>query len=107
MPTLTDIHTIFAQHHVFDARGIAKRFRHAAIFGALDALEPGEVMRFVNDHDPLPLLAQIDRHYGPRVDAGYVAREPGNIVIDTCIGCKLAWLDHGELSKIVRAPGRR
>ncbi|WP_252407649.1 hypothetical protein, partial [Escherichia coli] len=24
----------------------------------------------------------IDRHYGPRVDAGYVAREPGNIVID-------------------------
>lgn len=42
MPTLTDIHTIFAQHHVFDARGIAKRFRHAAIFGALDALEPGE-----------------------------------------------------------------
>lgn len=82
MPTLTDIHTIFAQHHVFDARGVAKRFRHAAIFGALDALEPGEVMRFVNDHDPLPLLAQIDRHYGPRVDAGYVAREPGNIVID-------------------------
>lgn len=26
----------------FDARGIAKRFRHAAIFGALDALTPGE-----------------------------------------------------------------
>ena len=24
----------------FDARGIAKRFRHAAIFGALDALRP-------------------------------------------------------------------
>ena len=26
----------------FDARGVAKRFRHAAIFGALDALQPGE-----------------------------------------------------------------
>ena len=26
----------------FDARGIAKRFRHAAIFGAFDALMPGE-----------------------------------------------------------------
>ena len=25
----------------FDARGVAKRFRHAAIFGALDALLPG------------------------------------------------------------------
>ena len=42
----------------FDARGIGKRFRHAAIFGALDALMPGETMRFINDHDPLPLLAQ-------------------------------------------------
>ncbi len=43
----------------FDARGIAKRFRHAAIFGALDALRAGETMRFVNDHDPLPLLEQL------------------------------------------------
>ena len=32
---------------------------------------------------------------------------PGNIVLDTCNGCKLAWLDHGELSKIARAPGQR
>ena len=33
----------------FDARGVAKRFRHAAIFGALDTLQPGETMRFAND----------------------------------------------------------
>jgi Zn-finger nucleic acid-binding protein len=32
---------------------------------------------------------------------------PGNIVIDTCMHCNLAWLDHGELSKITRSPGRR
>jgi Zn-finger nucleic acid-binding protein len=32
---------------------------------------------------------------------------PGNVVIDTCRTCELAWLDHGELSKIVRAPGLR
>lgn len=32
---------------------------------------------------------------------------PGNIILDTCVGCKLAWLDHGELSKIMRAPGER
>jgi hypothetical protein len=43
----------------FDARGIAKRYRHAAIFGALDALNPGETMRLVNDHDPLTLLHQL------------------------------------------------
>jgi uncharacterized protein (DUF2249 family) len=66
----------------FDARGIAKRFRHAAIFGALDALRPGETMRFANDHDPLPLLEQMRARYGDGVEIRYVSREPGNIVID-------------------------
>jgi uncharacterized protein (DUF2249 family) len=66
----------------FDARGIAKRFRHAAIFGALDALRPGETMRFANDHDPLPLLDQLQARYGEGVEIRYVSREPGNIVID-------------------------
>jgi uncharacterized protein (DUF2249 family) len=66
----------------FDARGVAKRFRHAAIFGALESLNEGETMRFVNDHDPLPLLQQIATRYGNQVGMAYVAREPGNIVID-------------------------
>lgn len=66
----------------FDARGVAKRFRHAAIFGALDALQPGETMRFVNDHDPLPLLQQLQSRYGEGVTITYRQREPGAIVID-------------------------
>jgi len=66
----------------FDARGVAKRFRHAAIFGALDALQPGETMRFCNDHDPLPLLAQIQHRYGARINTTYVARQPGQVLID-------------------------
>lgn len=66
----------------FDARGIAKRFRHAAIFGALDSLQPGETMRFVNDHDPLPLLDQLRNRYGASVDIRYLQREPGTIVIE-------------------------
>lgn len=66
----------------FDARGVAKRFRHAAIFGALDALQAGETMRFCNDHDPLPLLSQINNHFGPRVKISYVSRAPGEIIID-------------------------
>lgn len=66
----------------FDARGVAKRFRHAAIFGALDALRTGETMRFANDHDPLPLLDQIEQRYGERVTVEYRQREPGAIVID-------------------------
>ena len=66
----------------FDARGVAKRFRHAAIFGAIDALQPGETMRFVNDHDPLPLLEQLRSRYGERVAIECRQREPGAIAID-------------------------
>ncbi|MBP6778696.1 MAG: DUF2249 domain-containing protein [Piscinibacter sp.] len=69
----------------FDARGVAKRFRHAAIFGALDSLQPGETMRFANDHDPLPLLMQIAQRYGDSVHAEYRQREPGMIVIDFAV----------------------
>lgn len=66
----------------FDARGVAKRFRHAAIFGAFDSLFPGETMRFCNDHDPLPLLDQLLNRYGDGIAIAYVQREPGAIVID-------------------------
>ena len=66
----------------FDARGVAKRFRHAAIFGALDALQPGEAMRFVNDHDPLPLLAQLRERYEGSLSIVYRQREAGAVVID-------------------------
>jgi len=66
----------------FDARCVAKRFRHAAIFGALDALNPGETMRFMNDHDPLPLLDQMQQRYGAGIEIQYVAREPELIVIN-------------------------
>ena len=39
-------------------------------------------MRFVNDHDPLPLLAQIQDRFGERVEIRYLQREAGAIVID-------------------------
>ena len=76
------LHLQADQLYPFDARGIAKRFRHAAIFGALDALTPGETMRFYNDHDPLPLLDQLRARYGDKVEIRYVKREPGEIIID-------------------------
>lgn len=31
---------------------------------------------------------------------------PGNVVIDSCTGCDVIWLDFGELKQIVDAPGR-
>jgi uncharacterized protein (DUF2249 family) len=81
---MTTVHTPLSADRVypFDARGVAKRFRHAAIFGALDSLMPGERMRFVNDHDPLPLLEQLEARYGDAVTIEYRQREPGAIAID-------------------------
>ena len=68
--------------HLFDARGVAPRFRHSAIFGALGALYPGETMRFVNDHDPIPLLGQLQEKFGDGLSIAYRQREPGAVVID-------------------------
>lgn len=80
-----DLRILDENTHPFDARGVARRFRHSAIFGALGALQPGETMRFLNDHDPLPLLDQIRGRFGEQVDIRYVRRDPGEIVIDFTI----------------------
>lgn len=32
---------------------------------------------------------------------------PGNSVVDTCFPCGVIWFDHGEFTKLVRAPGKR
>ena len=69
----------------FDARGVAKRFRHAAIFGALESLHHGETMRFINDHDPLPLLSQIQQRYGGQIRYSYQQRDMDQVVIDFSI----------------------
>ena len=89
MPTQMPIQALQPHAHLspdaiypFDARGIAKRFRHAAIFGALDALNVGETMRFVNDHDPIPLLQQLHARYGEAVEVTYRQRSADGVMID-------------------------
>lgn len=44
-----------------DARTIPHAIRHATIFGALDGLRPGAGLVLTADHDPLPLLAQLEQ----------------------------------------------
>lgn len=39
-------------------------------------------MRFLNDHDPLPLLAQLQQAFGESLAIRYAKREPGEIVLD-------------------------
>lgn len=76
------LHLVAEQIYPFDARGVIKRFRHTVIFGALDVLTSGEIMRFVNDHDPLSLLNRLEQRYGASVSILYRQREPSQIVID-------------------------
>ena len=60
---------------------------------------------------PRPLdRAQLDRQIScpscrrPMATHPYLG--PGNAVIDTCSACELIWLDYGELTQLVEAPGR-
>ncbi|MEO7051927.1 MAG: DUF2249 domain-containing protein, partial [Rhodanobacter sp.] len=58
------------------------RFRHSAIFGAIGVLRSGETMRFVNDHDPIPLIAQLRDRLGENLTVNYRQREAEGVVID-------------------------
>lgn len=42
-------------------------------------------MRFANDHDLLPLLAQVEQCDGERASAEYRQRESGIFVIDRSV----------------------
>ena len=68
--------------HTFDARGVARRFRHSAIFGAIGVLRSGETMRFINDHDPIPLIAQLRERLGDNLTVTYRQADPDAVVID-------------------------
>ena len=43
-----------------DVRRLAPAQRHPLIFSQIDALETGETLRLVNDHDPKPLRYQLE-----------------------------------------------
>lgn len=42
-----------------DVRTIVPRERHPLIFGSFNALQPGESLLLINDHDPKPLFYQF------------------------------------------------
>ena len=61
---------------------------------------------------PTPIeLGQLNvRRSCPGCDGGFETHAyggAGNAVIDTCLHCHLIWLDAGEFTHLVRAPGKR
>lgn len=59
-----------------DARDIPHAIRHATIFGALDAVRVGSGLVLVAPHDPLPLLAQLERRSPGHFTVDYLQRGP-------------------------------
>jgi uncharacterized protein (DUF2249 family)/iron-sulfur cluster repair protein YtfE (RIC family) len=59
-----------------DARTIPHAIRHATVFGALDTLAEGGGLVLVAPHDPLPLLAQIQRRCPDAFAVSYLQRGP-------------------------------
>lgn len=59
-----------------DVRTIAAQHRHALIFERLTALPPGDAIELVNDHDPVPLRSQIERHWPGQYECNYLDSGP-------------------------------
>lgn len=59
-----------------DTRVIPHAIRHATIFGALDGLATGRGILLVANHNPLPLLAQLEQRAAGQFDVEYVEEGP-------------------------------
>lgn len=59
-----------------DVRTLPHGGRHEIIFGRLDALEAGQSLLIVNDHDPKPLRYQTDALWPGRFAWSYVEAGP-------------------------------
>ena len=59
-----------------DARVVPHAIRHATIFGALGSVQPGHGMVLVADHEPLPLLAQLEQRQPGDFEVSFLERGP-------------------------------
>jgi uncharacterized protein (DUF2249 family) len=59
-----------------DVRTVPPPQRHPLIFGAFDALAPGEAIEIVNDHDPMPLYFQFEKTRLGQFDWRYLGAGP-------------------------------
>jgi uncharacterized protein (DUF2249 family)/quercetin dioxygenase-like cupin family protein len=61
---------------VLDARTIPHAIRHAAIFGALDAVAPGFALDVIESHDPQRMLVELQQNQPDTYDVSYIERGP-------------------------------
>ena len=59
-----------------DLRQIAPPQRHSLIFSTFEALQPGQSLELVNDHDPMPLRAQFQMRSPGQFSWNYLEQGP-------------------------------
>jgi uncharacterized protein (DUF2249 family) len=59
-----------------DVQTIPHAIRHAAIFGAIDALKPSAALIISATHNPLPLLSQLQARHGDAYATRYLDDGP-------------------------------
>ncbi|MEO8223069.1 MAG: DUF2249 domain-containing protein [Specibacter sp.] len=59
-----------------DTRVIPHAIRHATVFGALDGLTTGQGILLIANHNPMPLLAQLDQRSPGKFAVAYVEDGP-------------------------------
>lgn len=70
--------TLAASTHAIDLRSVTPRDRHALIFARFDALQPGQALELLNDHDPQPLRVQFENRAFGQYDWRYIESGPAS-----------------------------
>lgn len=71
MPATTNADSV-----TVDLRPMIPPERHATVFAALEALEPGATFVLINDHAPIPLLSRIERTWPDRFSVVFLRNGP-------------------------------
>jgi uncharacterized protein (DUF2249 family) len=66
---------------VINAPVLPPRVRHETIFGIFEALPAGHTALLINDHDPKPLIYQLEAEYPGTFAIEYVERGPTQFAI--------------------------
>lgn len=74
MPTTS--HAACAQPAIVDLRTMIPPQRHATVFAAIEALQPGATFTLINDHAPIPLLRRIEENWPDQFDAFFLRDGP-------------------------------
>lgn len=72
----TTTHAVAAAPVVVDLRPMIPPERHATVFAALNALDPGATFVLINDHAPIPLLTRIEESWPDQFEAEFLVDGP-------------------------------